>query len=73
VRRLFAVIALVTAGQATAQRTWTADNGKGTFSNPLFYDEFSDPDLIASATTSTSPAHRCTRCRDYRCCIRATS
>ena len=30
---------------ATAQ-TWKADNGNGTFSNPLFYDEFSDPDLI---------------------------
>ncbi|MGC4044651.1 MAG: glycoside hydrolase 43 family protein [Armatimonas sp.] len=27
-------------------QTWTADNGNGTFSNPLFYDEFSDPDLI---------------------------
>ena len=26
--------------------TWTADNGNGTFSNPLFYDEFSDPDII---------------------------
>lgn len=26
--------------------TWTADNGNGTFTNPLFYDEFSDPDLI---------------------------
>jgi beta-xylosidase len=26
--------------------TWVADNGNGTFSNPLFYDEFSDPDLI---------------------------
>ena len=30
----------------SAPRTWTADNGNGTFSNPLFYDEFSDPDLI---------------------------
>jgi len=29
-----------------APRTWTADNGNGTFTNPLFYDEFSDPDLI---------------------------
>ena len=28
------------------QQTWHADNGNGTFSNPLFYDEFSDPDLI---------------------------
>ncbi len=27
-------------------RTWMADNGNGTFTNPLFYDEFSDPDLI---------------------------
>jgi xylan 1,4-beta-xylosidase len=39
-------IALAAAGHARAQRTWTADNGNGTFSNPLFYDEFSDPDLI---------------------------
>jgi beta-xylosidase len=27
-------------------KTWTADNGNGTYSNPLFYDEFSDPDMI---------------------------
>jgi len=27
-------------------RTWTADNGDGTFTNPVFYDEFSDPDII---------------------------
>ena len=32
---------------AQAQTTsWTADNGNGTFTNPLFYDEFSDPDVI---------------------------
>ena len=29
-----------------AQTSWTADNGNGTFTNPLFYDEFSDPDVI---------------------------
>jgi beta-xylosidase len=29
-----------------SSRTWTADNGNGTFTNPLFYDEFSDPDMI---------------------------
>jgi beta-xylosidase len=28
------------------QRTWHADNGDGTYTNPLFYDEFSDPDII---------------------------
>ncbi|MET0982995.1 MAG: glycoside hydrolase 43 family protein [Telluria sp.] len=27
-------------------KTWTADNGNGSFTNPIFYDEFSDPDLI---------------------------
>jgi beta-xylosidase len=27
-------------------QTWTADNGNGTYSNPLFFDEFSDPDMI---------------------------
>jgi hypothetical protein len=26
--------------------TWKADNGNGTYSNPLFFDEFSDCDLI---------------------------
>lgn len=31
---------------AHSPRTWTADNGDGTFTNPLFYDEFSDPDMI---------------------------
>lgn len=28
------------------QRSWSADNGNGTYTNPLFYDEFSDPDII---------------------------
>src|SRR6476620_972752 len=36
----FALVSLVSA------ETWKADNGNGTFTNPLFYDEFSDPDLI---------------------------
>ncbi|MGH7615594.1 MAG: family 43 glycosylhydrolase [Gemmatimonadaceae bacterium] len=40
-----AVCACGIAPVALAQ-TWTADLGNGTFSNPLFYDEFSDPDLI---------------------------
>jgi xylan 1,4-beta-xylosidase len=30
----------------TPSRSWAADNGNGTYSNPLFYDEFSDPDMI---------------------------
>ena len=29
-----------------SRKTWSADNGNGTYTNPLFYDEFSDPDII---------------------------
>ncbi|HNY28025.1 MAG TPA: glycoside hydrolase 43 family protein [Candidatus Sumerlaeota bacterium] len=27
-------------------RSWIADNGNGTYSNPLFYEEFEDPDIL---------------------------
>jgi len=45
---LAAMASVARSGFAPAQQphTWTADNGNGTYSNPLFYDEFSDPDLI---------------------------
>ena len=33
--------------ETSAQTTsWTADNGNGTYTNPLMYDEFSDPDIL---------------------------
>ncbi len=31
---------------SAAAHSWTADNGNGTYSNPLFYEEFEDPDVI---------------------------
>ena len=31
---------------SSAAQSWTADNGNGTYTNPLFYDEFSDPDIL---------------------------
>ncbi len=34
-----------------AARHWTADNGNGTYSNPLFYEEFEDPDIIRVGDT----------------------
>jgi len=34
------------ANAAGPSRHWTADNGNGTYSNPLFYEEFEDPDVI---------------------------
>ncbi len=42
---MLGAVTLIVCAPARAQ-TWTADLGNGTFSNPLFYDEFSDPDLI---------------------------
>lgn len=46
---ILSIISLVLATSSmTAQtnQSWTADNGNGTFTNPLFYDEFSDPDIL---------------------------
>lgn len=51
------MLAALSAGPAWSQheprpahglssKTWTPDNGNGTFTNPIFYDEFSDPDVI---------------------------
>ena len=34
------------APPVSAGMTWMPDNGNGTYTNPLFYDEFSDPDMI---------------------------
>lgn len=36
----------ITKIQNITKKSWSADNGNGTFTNPLFYDEFSDPDII---------------------------
>lgn len=42
---LTALFALCLCSQAQTL-SWSADNGNGTYTNPLFYDEFSDPDII---------------------------
>ena len=39
------IICHLSFSDAFAQ-SWTADNGNGTYTNPLFYDEFSDPDIL---------------------------
>jgi len=45
---LLACVALVAFGAdlRKVRTSWAADNGNGTYSNPLFYEEFSDPDMI---------------------------
>lgn len=44
-RLMLAGLFLLAFGSTWAQ-TWMPDNGNGTFTNPLFYEEFSDPDII---------------------------
>ena len=41
-----ALMLLLGMGASAQPRSWTADNGNGTFTNPLLYDEFSDPDIL---------------------------
>jgi xylan 1,4-beta-xylosidase len=40
------LVLFVALGALAFAQTWKADNGNGTYTNPLFFDEFSDPDLI---------------------------
>lgn len=40
IRFLLILFSALSTLSAQAQ-SWTADNGNGTFTNPLFYDEFS--------------------------------
>jgi beta-xylosidase len=40
------VLTCVLAMNPVRLHAWQSDNGNGTFTNPLFYDEFSDPDII---------------------------
>jgi beta-xylosidase len=55
-----------------AMAHWTADNGNGTYSNPLFYEEFEDPDVIrvgsdyylAGTTMHMNPAVQIMHSRD---------
>ena len=44
--RVFAAVLVLGTVPSLAAQTWTADNGNGTYSNPLFHDEFADPDII---------------------------
>ena len=43
---LLLLMCMITLGIQAQWKSWTADNGNGTFTNPLFSDEFSDPDIL---------------------------
>lgn len=52
-RALFALIALfVAVSSATSQpsKVWVADNGDGTYKNPIIHADYSDPDVIRVGT-----------------------
>ncbi|HXB72512.1 MAG TPA: hypothetical protein VNY05_30015 [Candidatus Acidoferrales bacterium] len=50
--RLALILAAVAVSYAAdTRRSWASDNRNGTYSNPLFYDEFSDPDMIRAFKT----------------------
>jgi xylan 1,4-beta-xylosidase len=40
------IVAAALKAKGPNPKAWTADNGNGTYSNPLFYEEFEDPDVI---------------------------
>jgi xylan 1,4-beta-xylosidase len=75
-RRFIPLAAALALGASAADirkpASWAADNGNGTYSNPLFYDEFSDPDMIrvgpdyylTGATMHTMPGLPILRSRD---------
>jgi xylan 1,4-beta-xylosidase len=46
IMKILFVVVFMTSSRSLVCQTWTADNGDGTYSNPLFFDEFSDPDMI---------------------------
>ncbi|MFA5972249.1 MAG: glycoside hydrolase 43 family protein [Lentimicrobiaceae bacterium] len=49
---IFSLVSLIFINQALAQKTkeispaWVADNGDGTYTNPVLYADYSDPDAI---------------------------
>jgi len=49
---IFSLVSLIFINQALAQKTkdishvWIADNGDGTYTNPVIYADYSDPDAI---------------------------
>jgi beta-xylosidase len=45
-KRIITFWSVLLATLSVTGQSWTADNGNGTYTNPLFFDEFSDPDII---------------------------
>lgn len=46
VRLYFTLILILCCWTIAPAQSWTSDNGNGTFTNPLFFEEFSDPCML---------------------------
>lgn len=67
-RTVFALIASIAiCAPMAAQTSWTADNGNGTYTNPLFYDEFPIRILSGSVMISIWQGPRCMLCLAWWC------
>lgn len=51
---------------ANAQQVWTPDNGDGTFTNPLMWGDWPDPDIIRVGNEFYMVSTRCTTCQDHQ-------
>lgn len=50
-KKIYSILLLLTIlSRPLSAQSWKADNGNGTYTNPLFYDEFTDPDMIRVGT-----------------------
>ena len=43
---VFCTVTLLTAQTSVTSKVWTADNGNGTYKNPLLWGDWPDPDFI---------------------------
>ena len=50
---LIFVFVYANAQNASVSKVWVADNGDGTYKNPVINADYSDPDVIASAMITT--------------------
>src|SRR6185436_4257166 len=43
---LIAALSVTATAQTSVSKVWVADNGDGTYRNPILYADYSDPDVV---------------------------
>ena len=49
------VLSLMASYVVEAQQVWNPDNGNGTFTNPIMWGDWPDPDVIRVGSNDTPP------------------